>query len=63
MTEKKQEDALAQVYLEYLKQIEPHGGLSYSRNPLIKECPQANLKMVSMFLNKFIASFNFKETF
>lgn len=49
--------------MEYLKQVEHFGIFCYSRDPVIKEYENVNLKMVSMFLNKFLSTFNLKETF
>ena len=57
MTEKKHEDGLAQIYLEYLQQAHLNSMIRFDRDRIIPESKEMNLKMVSMFLTKFLVSF------
>lgn len=57
MTDKKEEDALAQIYLEYMQQLDSRSLIKFSRNRVIPQNKELNLMMVTMFLNKFISTF------
>lgn len=57
VTEKKLSDSFCQIYLEYLQQLNNNKMIVYGRDKTIVANPNLNLKFVSMFLDKFVASF------
>lgn len=57
MQEKKNEDSLRQIYLEYLQQLHNNKMITYERDRMIPESKDLKLQMISMFLNKFVMNF------
>jgi hypothetical protein len=59
--EKFSRDSIAQVYMEYLKEMDKHHLIKRQNPRLITPNPTLDLKFVLMFLDKFISTFKATE--
>lgn len=61
ITDKKEEDGLAQIFLEYINELNKLQPLEnyFSKDLVISHHKELNLKMVELFMMKYLSSINF----
>lgn len=57
---KKIEDALGNIYMEYLNALHSQKLITFARDPIYREIKGVNLKLAAMFLIRFLDEMNKK---